>query len=326
MHIVKNYKVPLFRKMIYTADMEQISLNVSAEDNRKRLDKFLVEQFSSYSRSFLQSQIKKGKITLNGSRVITGNKLKEGDEVKIILHDPKIISLKPNKDITIDVIFENDDLVVINKPSGIVVHPSQSTPEHTLVNGLISYYPNIISIGDDPNRPGIVHRLDKDASGIMVIAKSQKTFEHLKTQFQDREIKKKYTALVFGKITPSYGKIDAPIGRSKSKPSRMSVKRSDEGKEALTYYKTTKEYNNYSLLEIETKTGRTHQIRVHLLSIGYPIVGDSIYYVKKTRRKVKINRIFLHAQSIQFSDINGSLMKFKANLPNELKQFLKQLT
>ena len=306
--------------------MTQKQITADSADQGKRLDKFLSERLLDYSRSFLQAQIKNGSIALNNKKPEPGTKIKAGDKIQIILNMPENISIKPENNIQLDILFENNDFLVINKHSGIVVHPSESTPAHTIVNALIAHYPNISEVGDDAKRPGIVHRLDKDVSGVMVIAKNQKSFEFLKLQFQDRKIRKKYTALVYGKMNPSDGMISAPIGRSTSQPNRMSVKKIGEGKEAITLYKTIKIFNNYSLLEIETKTGRTHQIRVHLLSRGNPIVGDNTYFLKKAKKKAELNRIFLHAYSIQFRGLNGDLLRFKADIPTDLKLFLKQLT
>ncbi|MFH1535270.1 MAG: RluA family pseudouridine synthase [Patescibacteria group bacterium] len=306
--------------------MEQKNFTVENSDKKTRLDKYLAVKLPKFSRSFLQNLIRKKEVIVNGMVFGAADKVKNGDKISITLNEPLKISLKPESDIKLNIILENENYLIINKPSGIVVHPSQSTPIHTLVNSLIAYYPKIVTVGDDPKRPGIVHRLDKDVSGIMVIAKNQKTFEHLKTLFKNRKVQKKYTALVYGKIVPLNGKISAPIGRSKSKPNRMSVKRVGDGKEAITFYKTIKQYQSYSLLEIETKTGRTHQIRVHLLSKGNPIVGDAIYYLKKAKNNREIDRIFLHAHSIQFTDMNDNLLKFRADIPKKLKQFLTQLT
>lgn len=325
-YLLSNRDISFFHEMTYTTDMEQKEITITSIDQGKRLDKFLVNQLYDYSRSFLQSQIRKGEITVNNKKVATGIKLKKGDKIQIVLQKPQPISIEADKNILIDIIYENDDLLVINKESGIVVHPSKSTPNNTVVNALIAQYPNITSVGDDPIRPGIVHRLDKDVSGIMVVAKNQKTFEHLKTQFKSRDIRKTYIALAIGNISPPHGEIDSPIGRSKSNPNRMSVKKKSEGREAITRYKTVRKYRNFSLLEIETKTGRTHQIRVHLLSKGHPIVGDKIYFIKKTKKETQLNRIFLHASSIQFTDIKGNLMKFSVDLPGDLRQLLKQLT
>ncbi|MFA6272287.1 MAG: RluA family pseudouridine synthase [Patescibacteria group bacterium] len=302
----------------------QIVVDLSEEGNR--LDKFLSDQFSDYSRSFLQTQIKNGSITLNNKKSDPGIKIKAGDKIQMTLREPEKLSIKPENNIQLDILFEDKDFLVINKQSGIVVHPSESTPTHTIVNALIAYYPNISTVGDDPKRPGIVHRLDKDVSGVMVIAKNQGAFEFLKLQFQDRKIRKKYTTLVYGKMNPPNGMISAPIGRSTSQPNRMSVKKIGEGKEAITLYKTIKNYHNYSLLEIETKTGRTHQIRVHLLSRGNPIVGDNKYFLKRVTKKAELGRIFLHANSIQFTGLNGQILRFKADIPTDLKLFLKQLT
>lgn len=305
-------------------DIKKIQIN--SEKVGKRLDIFLTETFPNYSRALFQSQIKKGDILLNGEKTRPGAKLKVDDLVNVAL--PKVVPLivKPEKNIKLNILFENDNFIVINKPAGIVVHPSESTPEHTIVNALLAYCPKISSVGDDSKRPGIVHRLDKEVSGVMIIAKNQKTFDHLKKQFQNRTIQKKYIALIHGKIIPSSGTINIPIGRSKSDPNRMSVKKSGDGREAITIYKTKRILGQYSLLEIEIKTGRTHQIRVHLLSKGNPIVGDTKYHTKKMVKNTEIKRVYLHAQSIRFTGINGEIFRFKADIPEDFKLFLKQLT
>jgi 23S rRNA pseudouridine1911/1915/1917 synthase len=306
--------------------MKQQRITVYLKDQGKRLDVFLCEKLKFYSRSSLQTLIKNGNILLNGNKSNSSAKITANDKILVTLPELKSLTVNPEPKIQLDVIYEDDDFLVINKNSGIVVHPSESTKEHTIVNALLAHYPQIASVGDDSKRPGIVHRLDKDVSGVMVIAKNQESFEFLKSQFQERKIRKKYIALVYGKILPPNGKISAPIGRSKSQPNRMSVKKIGEGREAITLYKTLTNFHKHSLLEIETKTGRTHQIRVHLLSRGNPIVGDTTYFLKKMVKKTEINRIFLHAISIQFTSNKGEKMGFKAEIPPDLKQLLKQLT
>lgn len=305
--------------------MNERKITIQKSDAGKRLDKFLAEKFSDYSRSFIQKLIKENKVTVNNQKISVHYQLKEKDIIRMELKKPASISLKPESKIKLDIVFENNDFIILNKPAGLVIHPSPSTPNHTLVNGLLAYYPQMAKVGDDSLRPGIVHRLDKDVSGALVIAKNQKAFLHLKNQFQKRLIKKKYLALIRGKINPPVGEINLSIGRSKRYPFRMGVKKAGEGKTAQTIYSTQKTFLRYSLLEIRTKTGRTHQIRVHLFSLGHPIVGDSIYRQKRTKTIEDFNRIFLHAHFLQFTDLQGEKRIFQIDLPIELKQFLSKL-
>ena len=231
-------------------------------------------------------------------------------------------------------IFENNDFLVINKPAGLLVHGANHIKEPTLADQLLKKYPELAKIGEDPCRPGIMHRLDKQVSGLMVIAKMQAYFDHLKKQFQDRTIIKIYIALVYGKIEKDEDEINFPIQRS-SKGHKMAAlpfttkgKLTKEGRQAITEFEIIKKFINYTLLKVKIKTGRTHQIRVHLSAYGHPIVGDDLYSTKKTReknRKIKLNRIFLAATELSFMDLNKKQKTFKINLPNELKEVLQKI-
>jgi len=216
----------------------------------------------------------------------------------------------------IKIIYEDKDILAINKPTGLVVHG-----ENSLVDWLIKKYPEIKGVGEDPERPGIVHRLDKDTSGVLLIAKNQKSFEYLKEQFQNRKIKKKYIVLVCGKLKVESGVIDLPIGRSKTPLKRLaSEKARGKLREAITEYKVIKKFDNYTLVEAFPKTGRTHQIRVHFKAIGHPVAGDKLY-----GRQNNLNRQFLHANSLEFNLLNGARIKLEADLPEDLKNFLNML-
>jgi len=230
----------------------------------------------------------------------------------------------------IKVIYENENFIVINKPAGIIVHPAfEEDNRESVVKWILKNYPDIKNIGEDSLRPGIVHRLDKDTSGILVIAKNQETFSELKNQFKDRNIKKEYLALIQGVTKEKNGVINTPITRSKREPFRFrgSVKKNEQSREAKTEYKTCAKYlisnTEYSLLKVYPVTGRTHQIRVHLASISHPIIGDSKYGFKKTPN-LELNRPFLHSNSIEFS-LNDRRFKFEADLPKELKNVLDKL-
>jgi len=219
-----------------------------------------------------------------------------------------------------NVIYQDKNILVIDKPAGLLVHPVKNE-KNTLTDWLIKNYPEIKNVGDSPIRPGIVHRLDKDTSGLIVIAKNQKTFDFLKNQFKNREIEKKYLALVHGKLKEKTGIIAKSISRSKR--GKQTIAPLKNTKSAITRYKVIKEFGNYTLLEAKPETGRTHQIRVHLSSIGHPIAGDEKYKFK--RQEKLLNRQFLHAKYLKFSLPDGSIKEFKSKLPKELNNILEKL-
>lgn len=244
------------------------------------------------------------------------------------------------------IIFENSDYLVVNKPAGLIVHGGTGITEPVLTDWLHKKYPEIEGVGDGPIRPGIVHRLDKEASGLMVIAKNQKTFDYLKKQFQKRKVIKKYFALAHGKISKEEDIISFPIKRSKdgykmaalpvssetisdkNKPNnrdRGTLRAQEDSKEAITEFCVLHRYINYTLLDVKIKTGRTHQIRVHLYAYGYPLAGDPLYWTKKTKvknEKIKLGRIFLVAYELSFKDPSGEKQKFVIEIPQELQAFL----
>jgi len=232
----------------------------------------------------------------------------------------------------IKTIYEDQNIIAVNKPAGLLVHGGENIKTNipTLVDWILKKYPEIKKIGDDPLRPGIVHRLDKDTSGILIIAKNQKAFDYFKEQFKRRKIKKVYIALVNGLLKEDKGIIDLPIGKSKKdfRKKLASKKAIGKTREALTEYKVLKRFKNpnfpmggFTLIEVFPKTGRTHQIRVHLKTLGHPIVGDRLYGFKKD----SLDRQFLHASSLEFTNIDASRLKLEADLPDELKNFLNML-
>ncbi len=230
--------------------------------------------------------------------------------------------------VSISVIYEDADVLAINKPAGMLTHPDHNAKQFTAVDWLKKNYPEIKSVGDNPAlRPGIVHRLDKDTSGILIIAKNQKAFEYLKNQFQKRKIKKKYIALVQGNLKNKEGWIDFPIGKSKKDFRKKSTKGQLKGKirEALTYYKVLEHFPEFTLLEVFPHTGRTHQIRVHLKSIGHPVACDSLYATRKFKCPFGLNRHFLHACSVVFNLLDGTRIHIEADLPADLKKALAML-
>ena len=247
----------------------------------------------------------------------------------------KQIKLQPDFKIPLDIIYEDKDVVVIDKQAGISVHPSVNEPGGTLANALIARYPELIGIGEDPLRPGIVHRLDKDTSGLLVVAKNQKTFEFLKKEWQSGQVVKKYLALVWGHLSPpaggEKGEIKSEIARSiKDFRKRMIVrpeknKKEIKGKLAVTEYKVIKRYRDFSLVEVFPKTGRMHQIRVHMASLGHPVVGDKLYGKRSPFGRSPAGRQFLHAYYLSFSLPNGKKLALEADLPEDLEKVLTKL-
>ena len=291
------------------------------------------------SRSQVQKMIKDELILINGDLKTSHYKTQEGDEIKVIkTKKPAQANSKAGKLPKFKTVTETDDYLIINKPAGVIVHGGEGITELTLVDALEKKYPAIKKVGEDPMRPGIVHRLDKEASGLMVVAKNNPTFNHIKEQFKDRETLKKYYALVYGQTEKEYDEIDFLIARSTKgyKMAALPVKQeglprhseTKAGKRAITEFDVEQKFINYTLLNIKIKTGRTHQIRVHMSAYDHPIVGDNLYGTKKTRDKnVKLNlgRIFLHAYTLGFKDLNDEWQEFKIELPSELKKFLKTI-
>ncbi len=285
-----------------------------------RLDKYVGEECSELSRTYAQKLIADGHITVNGRVAKASFKLSIGDRVDVIIPSPTPSSLSPEA-IPLDIIYEDDDLLVVDKPAGLTVHPAPGHPSHTLVNAILSHLPELADISDSL-RPGIVHRLDKDASGVMVVAKNNTAQLNLIDQFKAHSVVKAYLVLVKGRLTPESGLIDAPIGRDPRNRKRMAVVAEADGREARTRYNVVKYMGNYTLLEVRTETGRTHQIRVHLSAIGYPVVGDNVYGAKSAF----LSRQFLHACRLGFKlPATGEYVEFTSELPPDLAQALKDI-
>jgi len=303
------------------------NLTIKKSESDQRLDVFLASKLD-LSRSQAQKQIKQGVVLVNDKVENSHYKVQAGDKIKILSatkqENKKTKSALPK----FKTIAETDDYLVINKPSGVIVHGGEGITEATLVDALEKKYSQIKKVGDDSRRPGIVHRLDKEASGLMIIAKNNKTFEHLKKQFQKRAVAKQYYALIYGTLDTEHDEINFPIARS-AKGYKMSARPANqEGRQAVTEFEIEQKFINYTLLDVKIKTGRTHQIRVHLSAYGHPIVGDNLYATKKTReqnKKLNLNRIFLHAYTLGFNDLQGEWQEFKIQLPSELKLLLKKV-
>jgi 23S rRNA pseudouridine1911/1915/1917 synthase len=297
--------------------MEQ-PVQLKADSAGVRLDLFIVQKLPELSRSFIQKLIEDGHITLNGKSARPGLKLKEGDEVAITIPPPEPSELLA-EDIPLDIIYEDTDLLVVDKPAGMTTHPAPGNPLHTLVNAVLSHLPSLPE-SDNPARPGIVHRLDKDTSGLILIAKTRGALANLSAQFKSREVKKAYVALVKGRVTPKSGIIDAPIGRDRAHRQKMAV--TDSGRPARTAYTALRYFDGYTLVEARPETGRTHQIRVHFASVGHPIVGDAIYGAKSEL----VGRQFLHAQKLSFKlPSTGKTVEFTSPLPPDLQSALDKL-
>lgn len=286
-----------------------------------RLDQFLANKLSSLSRSLIQKIIKAGKIEVNGKTCAKASKqLAHNDEVSVEMPPVKRTESFA-EDIPVDVVYEDDQLIVINKPAGLVVHPAHGNRSGTLVNALLNHCKDLSGIGGE-ERPGIVHRLDKDTSGLMVVAKTDAAHKELSRQFKDRKVVKRYMALVLGSLKSDAGTIEAPIGRSQSDRKKMAVIKTDpekmkalnsrkprrsKARNAVTHYKVVKREAGNTLLEVKLETGRTHQIRVHMAYIGHPIIGDKVYGQKKDRAPF----MALHSFALGFfHPISGEYMEF----------------
>lgn len=308
---------------------------VKEQSAGERLDKYLTTVLESKSRSWLQKMIKAGNVSVNGKAENAHHSLVAGDTIVISGNLGEISQQEVVKrtDAIIEpiVVSETDDYLVIDKPAGLMVHPTEKGESDTLIDWLVERYPAIAKVGEDPSRPGIVHRIDQDVSGLLVIAKNQTFFDMLKEQFQSRSVEKEYIALVYGKIEADSGEIDFPIERAASGhrmaalPSTINGGANSAGKRALTEFIVKKRYINYTLLSVSIKTGRTHQIRVHFFAYGHPLVGDELYSTKVTRDKNTkngLNRIFLVSCRLAFIDQSGQKKEFMIGLPHELEEFL----
>jgi len=289
-----------------------------ADERDIRLDKYVCLHFPELSRARVQKLIADGHITVNGKPAKPGLKLNTGDKLKVAIPPTPPQQVLP-EDVPINIIYEDDDLLVVDKPAGLTVHPAPGHPGHTLVNALLSHLPHLADIGDSL-RPGIVHRLDKDTSGLMLVAKNGAAQDNLIGQFKSHSVTKAYLVLVRGRLTPETGVIEANIGRDPRNRKKMAVV--EGGREARTEYQVIKYIGGYTLLEVRPETGRTHQIRVHLAAIGFPVVGDKVYGVKSPR----LSRQFMHACRLGFSlPSTGEYVEFKSALPSDLERALKDI-
>ena len=293
---------------------------IDDEKDLVRIDKFLIDKLS-ISRSKVQEMIKQNLVLVNCKSTKNSYVLKLNDKIEIV-GELKFETSVKEEDMPLDIIYEDDSLMVINKPSGMVVHPANGHYTNTLVNGLL-HYTNSLSSNNGNLRPGIVHRIDKDTSGLLIVAKTDKAHEALSKQLKDKTLYREYIALVSGRINHDTGEIDAPIGRDINDRKKMCVT-DVNSKEAITYFKVLERYKNATLIEVKLKTGRTHQIRVHMASIGHPLVGDLVYGHNK--QKIKIEGQALHAKTLGFiHPSTREYMEFNSELPDYFNDILREL-
>jgi len=296
---------------------------IYTKSKKIRLDKYVLEIIPDLSRSAIQKKIKQGEILVNNKKILPHHFIKSGDKI-IISENP--VTIKNNSiNYQFTTLAETQHYFIIYKPAGLTVHkPNPESTMITLADMLTQKYPDLKNIGEHPLRPGIMHRLDKNVSGIMVIAKTITMYAHLKQQFQTRQTQKTYLGLVYGHMPEVAGTIDFPIIRSRS-GKMVARPKSQSGKEAVTLYETITQYPHFTYLKLMPKTGRTHQIRLHLNALGHPLVGETLHIPKKLKLFKNIDRIFLHALRLGFFDLQGDWQEYEAPLPQELHTILNSL-
>ncbi len=300
--------------------METITLEVKPENEGERLDKFITDN-SDISRSYAAKLCDEGLVTLSDKQLKKKDRVSVGDKIVIQIPEPTELSVE-GEDITLDIIYEDSDVIVINKPQGMCVHPAVGNESGTLVNGLVYHCGNELSAINGVIRPGIVHRIDKDTSGLLIVAKNNDAHLKLSEQLKERKALRKYIALVNGNIREDSGTVNKPISRNPSDRKKMAVVAG--GREAVTHFNVLERFGQYTLIECILETGRTHQIRVHMASIGHSIVGDPLYGIKK--EKFNLNGQLLHAKTIGFEHPStGKMMEFSSEIPEYFENVLKKL-
>ncbi len=299
--------------------MERV-IELRVAEAGQRIDKYIAAEVPDLSRSLIQRLIREGLVTVNGAMTKASYRVKAGDEISIRVPPPEEMELVAEP-IPLDIIYEDQDIIVVNKPAGMVVHPAYGHRSGTLVNAILAHCPELAGL-DGTQRPGIVHRLDKDTSGLIIVAKNKAAKQSLQRQFKGREVRKVYLALVEGRLEPERGIIEAPIGRDPKRRKRMAVV--PGGREARTEFRVLERFPAHTLVEVEPKTGRTHQVRVHFTFIGHPVAGDRVYGFRKQR--LELERQFLHAQTLGFKlPSSGRYVEFTAELPEDLREILEGL-
>lgn len=301
--------------------MENLSFNINSEEEGQRIDKYLSIMIEGKSRSFVQGLIDEKKVKANSKVIKSNYKIKKGDFIEVEVPEPVELNVSA-EEMNLDIVYEDEDVLVVNKEKGIVVHPAPGNYIGTLVNGILHHCSDLSGI-NGVIRPGIVHRIDKDTSGILVIAKNDEAHNDLAAQFKEHSIKREYYALVEGKFSNVKGSVDKPISRDKKERIKMAI--NSDGKRAVTHYEVLEQYDKgVSLVKCTLETGRTHQIRVHMSSIGHPLVGDLVYGYK--RQKFNIEGQALHAKTLGFiHPRTKEYMEFTSELPNYFKELLEKL-
>lgn len=302
--------------------MEMLSFDVTKEDEGNRLDSWLANKIDNYSRTYIERLIKTARVHVNNSETKGNYKVKDGDRIIVQLTINKPQQILP-ENIPIDVLFEDNDILVVNKPRGMVVHPAAGNYSGTLVNSLLYNFNGSLSMINGETRPGIVHRIDKDTSGLLVIAKNDKAHISISDQMKNRSTLKEYLGIAVGSIKEESAKIEAPIARHHIKRKSMAVN-VNRGKDAVTYFEVLERFKGYTYIKLRIETGRTHQIRVHMAHIGFPLLGDSLYGPRK--QKLDIQGQCLHASTLGFAHpTTNKFMKFEAPLPQYFITILNEL-
>ena len=303
--------------------MEILNYQVSDGQSGIRIDRYLSEMNEELSRSYIQKLLKEQKITVNGSAVKANYKVQEGDEISVAVPDIKEPDILP-EDIPLDILYEDDDVLIVNKPKGMVVHPSAGHTSGTLVNAIMFHCKDNLSGINGVLRPGIVHRIDKDTTGALLVCKNDNAHRNLAEQLKEHSIRRRYRAIVAGVLKEDEGTIEGPIGRHPIDRKKMAVNEKN-GKPAITHYKVLERFGNYTYMQFQLETGRTHQIRVHMASIGHPLLGDTLYSSGRSPFK-HLQGQTLHAKTIGFvHPKSGEYMEFSAPLPEYFDNLLKLL-
>jgi 23S rRNA pseudouridine1911/1915/1917 synthase len=318
--ITKSFEKACLRNIGVTEN--QVILEFT-EEGAKRLDKFLVERLPAFSRSRLQALIRGGAVSVNGIPARkAGQILENGTMVQLQIPPVEPASIVPEA-IPLDIVYEDHNLLVVNKPAGMVVHPAAGHASGTLVHAVLAHAPEMVGVGGE-QRPGIVHRLDKNTSGLILVAKNDMSHRWLQDQFRTRRVQKTYLALVDGQPPTPSGRIETPIGRSPASRKKMAVVAPQKGRSAITEYRTLEKFDKHTYLEIHPITGRMHQIRIHMEFLGCPVVGDTVYGLRKP--SLPLARHFLHAARLSINLPEETLARtFEAQLPEELTQALRKI-
>lgn len=297
-------------------------INLTAETTGERIDRFLSENLENLSRSYIQKLLKEEKIRVNEKAVKANYKVAAGDDIRVQIPEPETLDVVP-EDIPLDILYEDDDILVVNKPKGMVVHPSPGHYSHTLVNAILWHCGDRLSAINGVLRPGIVHRIDMDTTGSLLVCKNDRAHQILAEELKEHAITRRYHAIVYGNLKEDTGTVNAPLGRHPVDRKKMSTK-SPNGRHAVTHYRVLERFGDYTYIECELETGRTHQIRVHMSSIGHPILGDAVYGPAKCPFRLRGQT--LHAKILGITHPStGEYMEFDAPLPEYFTRLLEQL-